>query len=139
MTYEGNDCLFWPFARSDNGYGRLNGRFTHRMVCEETHGPPPTPEHQAAHSCGKGNLACVTKGHLSWKTPMQNAADKIAHGTHNRGERHNLAKLTESEVLAIRKRRHDGEPLDKLANDYNVSASLVGLIHLRKVWKWLDA
>src|SRR5687768_13005961 len=51
LPYEGNECLFWPFSRRQNGYAQLNQRSVHRMVCEEKHGPPPTPRHQAAHSC----------------------------------------------------------------------------------------
>lgn len=55
-----------------------------RMVCEEVNGPPPTPAHQAAHSCGKGHLGCITPQHLRWATQVENEADKLIHGTHNR-------------------------------------------------------
>lgn len=85
MAYEGDDCLTWPFLKSPRGYARMhvNGRDKRvsRLVCEEAYGTPPTPDHHAAHSCGKGHLACVTKRHLRWATPVENAADKIIHGT----------------------------------------------------------
>ncbi|WP_292637037.1 hypothetical protein [Mesorhizobium sp.] len=48
-----------------------------RLVCEEVHGPPPSPDHEAAHSCDNGDLGCATKRHLSWKTPKENTADKF--------------------------------------------------------------
>ena len=85
LAYDGNECQTWPYARSDRGYGQVyqDGRveYVHRMVCEERHGPPPTPKHDAAHSCGKGHEGCVTKRHLSWKTHKENMADAIEHGT----------------------------------------------------------
>lgn len=84
LPYAGKDCLTWPFSRNAAGYGRIwvdgGMRTVSRRVCEEVNGPPPTPKHEAAHSCGKGHLACVTKGHLSWKTPKENCADRIIHG-----------------------------------------------------------
>lgn len=80
LTYDGNDCLFWPFNDSD-GYGRMmkdgKCRRVSRLVCEEVHGPPPSPDHEAAHSCDNGDLGCATKRHLSWKTPKENTADKF--------------------------------------------------------------
>lgn len=92
LPYDGNDCLIWPYARNPGGYGliRIEGtlRLVTRILCESKNGPPPSPQHHAAHYCGKGHLGCVTKDHLSWKTPKENQADRIVHGTSNRGERH---------------------------------------------------
>jgi len=85
LSYEGNECLIWPFARNAKGYGIMRGGIVSRIVCERANGPPPTPEHQAAHSCGKGHEACCTKRHLSWKTQTENNADKLIHGTSRRG------------------------------------------------------
>lgn len=78
IKYEGDECLSWPYAATD-GYGVMghNGKkvLVSRRVCEEVNGPAPTPGHHAAHSCGKGHLGCVAKGHLSWKTPFENNQD----------------------------------------------------------------
>ena len=139
MAYEGDDCLTWPFGKN-SGYGIIwhDGR-THivsRLVCEEWRGPPPTPRHEAAHSCGKGHLVCVTKGHLSWKTPVENQADKIIHGTHNRGERSGCAKLTASDVQEIRSL--SGLSKADIARQFGVSQSRVSLIINRKAWGWLE-
>lgn len=88
LPYEGTECLIWPFGCCPRGYGRLKyeGRqiIASRLICEIVNGPPLTPELQAAHSCGKGHLGCVNPGHLSWKTPAANQADRIIHGTYGR-------------------------------------------------------
>lgn len=80
LAYEGDDCLAWPFCRDRNGYGKMGGKIVSRLVCEKEHGPPPTPAHEAAHSCGKGHEACVAKRHLSWKTRAENASERVIHG-----------------------------------------------------------
>lgn len=80
MLYDEDKCLTWPFARTTGGYGKLKGKVVSRRLCEEAYGPAPTTDHQAAHSCGMGHLACVAKRHLSWKTPKENCADRSVHG-----------------------------------------------------------
>ena len=136
LTYGGDTCLIWPFSRSV-GYGKINrdGKpaWVHRLVCQEIHGPPPTPKHQAAHSCGKGHEGCVTPAHISWKSQKENESDKLIHGTHNRGERHGLAKLTEEQVIEIRNLK--GKFLQKrIAEQYGISQTTVSSIHLGKHW-----
>lgn len=139
LAYEGDECLQWPFGRS-NGYGTisLGGRsqLVHRRVCEDVNGPPPTPKHEAAHSCGKGYEGCCAKRHLTWKTHADNVADTIIHGTRNRGERHGSAKLTRADVLAIRELR--GRLLQReIADQFGISATCVSQIHRREIWGWL--
>lgn len=139
LAYEGDECLPWPFGKS-GGYGTIyiDGRshLVHRRVCERVNGPPPTPEHDAAHSCGKGHEACCAKRHLSWKTHVGNMADKITHGTSNRGERHGSAKLTNGDVLAIRELQ--GQKLQReIAAQFGISTTCVSQIHRREIWGWL--
>lgn len=140
FAYEGDDCLIWPYNRSNHGYGllRVDGRhkIVSRLVCEEINGPPPTPEHEAAHSCGKGHEGCVTKSHLSWKTSAENHADKLIHGTHDRGERSPRAKLTEAEVRAIR-RLAGTMRLQDISDRFGVCMSHVSAIIKRQRWAWL--
>lgn len=142
MNYEGAECLIWPYAgtNSGSGYGRLlkDGRLAvvSRLLCEETYGPPPTPEHEAAHSCGKGHEGCVTKGHLSWKSPTENSADRVVHGTDNRGENHPLSKLTENavrEIIALK-----GKEAQKVtAKRYGVNPHLISSVQTRRAWAWV--
>mgnify|MGYP001582446432 CR=1 FL=1 len=142
LAYDGNECLHWPFARTKKGYGMLyvDGRLqtVSRVVCECVNGPPPTPEHEAAHSCGMGHKGCVTKRHLDWKTPAENCADKILHDTHNRGERHGIAKLTKEQAIEIQALRGTVSQ-SELAARFGVSQSTVSLIQNRKNWAWLSA
>jgi hypothetical protein len=55
--------------------------YAHRLMCQLAHGDPPTPDHIAAHSCGRGHEGCVNPNHLSWKTYSENELDKRVHGT----------------------------------------------------------
>lgn len=104
-THDGLDCLIWPFKDDGSGRGAISVgkvRMTApRYMCLIAHGEPPTKEHQAAHSCGNGHLGCMNQAHLSWKTPLENQADRKLHGTHMEGVSHPLAKMTAETVLQI--------------------------------------
>jgi hypothetical protein len=130
LTYDGDDCLIWPFQRNRKGYARLdvNGKtkFVSRLVCEHEIGPAPTPEHEAAHSCGKGHLSCVTKRHLSWKTGSENHSDKLAHGTYGR-------KLTAGIVVEIRRLSPTTKQSD-IARMLRVNRSTVCRVINGKAW-----
>jgi len=143
LTYDGDSCLIWPFSR-----GQKNGRaiwdkgdgstsIVPRMVCEDVHGAPPSPDLEAAHSCGNGHLGCVTKSHLRWDTASGNQKDRVLHGTSNRGERNAHAKLSEEDVRKIRVL--SGSMSQRgIARLFGVSnAAVADILHLRK-WAWLE-
>jgi hypothetical protein len=140
LKYDGDECLKWPYA-TGAGYGRImigsKLESVHRMACEEENGPPPTPEHEAAHSCGNGHLGCVTKRHLSWKTSAENQADRIVHGTDMRGERHVNAKLTEKEVREIIALKGK-ERQEDTAQRYGVKQAHISSIQVGRSWSWID-
>jgi hypothetical protein len=133
LLYQGDDCLLWPFARRQ-GYGYIATKDrkqsdVHRLACIAVHGEPPTPKHEAAHSCGRGREGCVNPRHLRWATKSENQIDSVRHGTSN-------AKLTEAQVRKIRllcgkvsQRR--------LAMQFGVSQMLISLIQTRKRWSWV--
>jgi hypothetical protein len=140
IPYIRDECLIWPYSKGSNGYGLVkhNGKhaLVHRLVCEEVNGPPPTLKHEAAHSCGNGHLGCVNPKHLRWDTPKGNAADRIIHGTHRRGERQWQAKLTVDKVLAIRSL--EGKFTKKeIGNMFGVVRQTISDIILRKKWAHL--
>jgi hypothetical protein len=141
LKYDGDDCLIWPFAKSKSGYGMVlrNGKMSNvsRFVCEDIYGPPPTPEHQAAHSCGRGDDACVSMRHLSWKTPSDNQADRLIHGTHSRGEQHNMVKLSEVQVREIISLKGK-EPQRSIARRFGVTFQTVSDIHRGRRWAWVE-
>ena len=142
VSYEGDDCLSWPFGGRNNGYGTLvfNGNHTsaHRQMCTLVHGDPPSPRHEAAHSCGNGHLGCVNPRHLRWATPEENQADKLLHGTHNRGERSGSARLKERQVHAIRKMLASGHKRAEIARRFGVTDGCIKGIAYRKTWAWLQ-
>lgn len=105
VGYSEDYCLIWPFFRNPNGYGQLTylGKtgWAHRMMCELAHAEPPTPEHEAAHSCGNGHMGCASPKHLSWKTRAGNGLDCREHGTHVRS-RSGSSRLTDAQADQIR-------------------------------------
>lgn len=140
--YEGDDCLIWPFHRHRaTGYGRTNWKgkpaIASRVICEIAHGLPPTPHHQAAHSCRGAHEGCVNPQHLRWATVKENNADKLAHGTHLQGERVGNSKLTGAAVLEIRRRAAAGESQRVIAASFGINQSLVSMIKRRTVWAHL--
>ncbi len=141
VSYEGEDCLIWPFARNNKGYPisksrRREGSIATRLMCEAKNGPPPTPSAHAAHSCGNGSLGCIHPLHLAWKTPAGNEADKLDHGTHNRGERSAGAKLTADDVLFIRSK--NGMKQRELAEKYGVSRGHIAGLQRGRYWPELQ-
>jgi len=133
-----DECPKWPFSTSPRGYGQIvhNGkkRPVSNLVCELVHGPAPSPEHQAAHNCGKGHEGCFGARCVEWKTPVENRADAIRHGTHIHGEEHANAKLTEAQVNEIRRRALAGENQQRLAEEFGIVQSAVSNIKFGRRW-----
>lgn len=139
VDWSGDECLTWPFAKGRDGRGRLTGSVSpqaHRAMCILAHGEPPTRRHEAAHSCGKGHEACVNPRHLRWATPVENAADRVIHGTEVRGSAKPGAKLTESDVLAIRALKGSATQRE-IGDRFGVDGETVGNIHRGETWAWL--
>lgn len=135
-----DDCLIWPFSRS-RGYGMFgfNGQllYAHRYMCELVKGPASTPNHEAAHSCGRGEDGCVHPKHLSWKTRTGNERDKIAHGRSAWGPRRSRRyMLTSAQVLAI---RASDKTVTELAEQYHVTRSNIRKILKFETWPNLPA
>ena len=149
VDYQGDDCLIWPFGRGGDGYGtiRISGRErmsvnAHRVMCELAHGPAPSPRHQVAHSCGRGHEGCINPKHLRWATPKENSADRVLHGTQQRGERVNHAKLTAPEVHVIKMFGEWGfrrSEITTLARAYDVTPAAVHKIFKGKTWQHIEA
>lgn len=141
MRHQNGECLIWPFARFRSGYAHVIYEGVHmfasRAMCMLAHGEPPSPIHQAAHSCGKGAEGCVNPKHLRWKTPKENCADTLVHGTRARGQRLGRSGLSESDVLQIRALR--GKLLQReIAETFGVDTVTVCNIQRRKTWDWLE-
>lgn len=141
LSHSGDDCLLWPFGRTSDGYGSLRvagePSLVHRLVCEKFHGPAPSPQHQACHSCGNGHLGCVTPKHIRWGTQLENSADTVAHNRSPRGERCGNSKVTEADVQKIRALAHTMTRRE-LAERFGISQGQVRMIQTRKQWAWLS-
>lgn len=133
------ECLLWPYRLGGWGYPEIirSGKIfrVNRLVCQRAHGAPPTDAHEAAHNCGKPE--CLNPRHLRWATHAENLADKLIHGTHNRGERHNFARLTETQVREIRAQRGLC-PQVNLARMYGVSKGAIQNVMDGTTWGWLN-
>jgi predicted secreted protein len=68
---------------------------------------------------------------LRWDTAQSNQRDRAKHGTSNRGERCASAKLTETQVAAI---RADARLQREIAADYGVKENTISRIKSGKRW-----
>lgn len=131
VDHPGGACLIWPMSRDRDGYGMFGfegkRHKAHRWMCEAIHGPAPTPQHHAAHSCGAGHLGCVHPHHLSWKTPKQNADDMVKHGRARFGRQPRL-KITDEQVAQIRALK-GAKPHPEIAKMFGITDSHVRKIH----------
>lgn len=77
----------------------------HRLVLE-AFGREPSDGEECRHLDGNPSNNAIEN--LAWGTRSENIADKVVHGTHNRGERHPSARLTNAEARLVRefKKRH---------------------------------
>ena len=132
-SYQGSECLTWPFRRGGRGYAYISNEPASRRMCELAHGAAPSAAHQAAHSCGNGHLGCINPRHLRWATKQDNERDKIAHGTLRVGRQLPWAKLTEDQVREIRRLKECSH--SQIAKQFGVSRSLVGQVIQGKIWR----
>lgn len=136
VSFCGDDCLTWPFAKGANGRGGIYFRrkITRpaRAMCILAHGEPPEGM-VVAHSCGRGHEGCVNPHHIRWATQADNEADKVRHGTSNRGQGNGMAKLSREQALQIR--RKTDHPPHQLAEQFSVSESCVRAIWAGRRWK----
>ncbi len=72
----------------------------HRLILEVFVGPCPLGM-QACHN--NGNPTDNKLNNLRWDTPKNNHKDRIKHGTSSRGVQNGRAKLTEKQVIEIRR------------------------------------
>lgn len=139
LSYEGDDCVKWPYTTDRNGYGWVSidgrGMKTHAAVCEAVNGPRPKG-YVAAHSCGNGHRGCCTKSHIRWATRKENGEDMVKHGTSPRGERQGSSKLKSEQVMEIFALRGQ-KTQTQVASMYGVGANQIGKIWRGEQWSWL--
>jgi hypothetical protein len=125
-------CWNFPGAKDRYGYVpiRANGKRTkaHRLAYIISKGPITKP--QVCHRCD--NPSCVRPSHLFVGTNRDNVLDAIKKKRWPSGSEHKNAKLTESEVLAI---RADSRSIPQIARQYGMGESTIGRIKSREAWR----
>lgn len=136
VTPAENGCWVWNAATA-KGYGRFlhEGRlqYAHRLSFADAKGDIPL-DLLVTHSCDVP--LCVYPAHLSTGTSQDNADDMVCRGRSAKGESHWSAKLTDSDVKAIRQRYAAGGAVQQfLADEYGVTHQAISLIITRKKWR----
>lgn len=75
---------------------------------------------------------------LAWSTHSENCADKLGHGTAQRGEKNGNGKLTEAQAREAKSRLAAGEKASEIAKDYGVKRGTIYNIKYGSAWSWLD-
>lgn len=153
-------CWNWIGAVDPKGYGFINlggrkgGRNAARVAYELFIGPLPEGEgHHGTCVCHRcDNTGCVNPEHLFIGTVADNNRDMWGKGrgrsgaykgmrhnkeNHPRGSKHPMAKLTEAQVIAARRRMDGGLPFKTIAQELGISRSYAWAIKSRRSWRHL--
>ncbi len=131
-------CWIWEGSLSVQGYGqvRINKRLlrAHRVSYEGYVGEIPHGM-QVCHRCD--TPSCVNPAHLFLGTHADNHRDKVAKGRQWRptGEKHHRVRLTESQVLEIRK--NPEVPMQAFAERFGVNVGTIWFVRQGLTWKHL--
>lgn len=134
-------CILWTGSVNEHGYGFLSvgtsrknrrNKYAHRISYELKHGPIPS-DMKVLHRCD--NPPCVNPDHLFLGTHSDNVADKIAKGRGAKGEQAGPSKLTESQVIEIRRRYAlGGISIKNLAAEFGMTFHPVWCIIRNRTW-----
>ena len=111
--------------------GQTRMFYVHALVAECFLGPRLSGQ-EVAHN--DGNCQNNALSNLRYATPVENAQDKVRHGTDRSREDHPAAKLTEEDVSQIRVRITRGDKQIDIARDYGISRTNVSAIATGRSW-----
>lgn len=114
--------------------GKEKIHLIHRLLLENFVGPCPDG-YQACHN--DGNPLNNSLENLRWDSVKNNMADKIKHGTTNRGTKNGNNKLKRLEVLQIRNLFESGVGAKSISEKFGVNIMTVYDINRRRSWAWL--
>ena len=111
--------------------GRGSIAYVHRLVLGAFAGNCPSGM-QCRHL--NGDRRDNRLANLAWGTRLENAADKVLHGTTARGERNSTSELTDAAVRKMRRLRSAGFTYTALGARFGVHKSTARLACLRETW-----
>lgn len=125
-------CSLWFGGIDRRGYGMFwfdgkTGRATHYALRRA--GRPVPAGKMALHSCD--NTSCVNEAHLFVGTAADNHADSRKKRRHCHGERHGEARLTTTDILAI---RASADGPRAIARQYGMDRTTIQKIRSKKLW-----
>jgi len=137
-----NGCMNWTGVRNRAGYGmiqiggRLESRLVlaHRLSAHAWKGFDLDSGFCVLHRCD--NPSCINPDHLFIGTQADNMADREAkgRGADHAGTNNGKCRLTEPQVLEIRKSHGTGITQTSLAYRYGVSVPAINHIITRRNW-----
>lgn len=133
------DCWEWMAYKDKKGYGRCNfftDTLVHRIAWILIYGKIPKGLF-VCHHCD--NPSCVNPAHLFLGTHKDNMNDRDkkgrqSHSMGKKGSKHNFARFTEEQIIAIRVLYQAGIRQYEIAKMYNVDKDHICLIVHRKIW-----
>ena len=111
--------------------GRQQKFLVHLLVLEAF---TERPYEHAVANHKNGNKADPRLSNLEWTTRSENQLHAYDTGLQKAGSRHGRAKLTEEQVVEIRKRYAAGESQTALAREYPVNQSMISKIVREEFW-----
>lgn len=107
----------------------------HRLVLKAYAGTPADHALQARHL--DGNSLNNKPSNLAWGTTADNAADAVRHGTLGPGMRSRRRRLTDVQVMEIRRRSRAGASKHHLAQEFGVHPEYIPKIVSGEAWSCL--
>lgn len=123
-----NGCLLWLRPVSGNPYGMMSiasgvSRGPHHVSWFLATGRWPE---RLRHMCD--TPMCCEFEHLLEGSQQENMADKVARGRQAKGEGHGMTKVSDADVVEMRKLRAAGWKLSELSERFNTCQSNVSII-----------
>lgn len=135
-------CWLWTASCDGAGYGQLStgqGRKIEKAsrISWRLHFGEIPAGMNVLHRCD--NPPCVRPDHLFLGTKKDNSQDMVAKGRspNRKGEQHPRCKLSDEQVIDIRRRFAAGEKQCDIADYFGINFRTVNLIVLNKTWTHL--
>jgi len=130
-------CWPWTLSKDKDGYGKFTmpGRkswHAHRVAWFLTNGPIPEGLLIRHFICS--NPPCCNPKHLLPGTPTDNMQDCVRQGRIQKGSTHPSAKLTEENIVEIRRQYAAGGSQENIAVLFGIAQTTVSKIVRRQRW-----